>query len=930
MQRIISRGGAFSVDGSTHEEAKRKTTFLLRHFFTLQDSCASPQAQLLCDVVDGWAVGDHATPDDISRLWKSIDHHIEQSYLLRRKLVAKSDPDEVSVVIAMDCLKQLPQRLPKYRRVLDVIIAVIESGLYLNNAADTALTELPDLSLEDDELPHDRKIPYFEAFRALHNLAHTEEALQLPSSDRSSLKGQDKSSDTSFRQHIESLLGQLENSDEKKGLFRFLLRGNLAMLADLAYEEILNHYLGSRNLESADMFFSLFMQRVSHEEVKRLLTVIARAHSSELQKFALDNIDVLLENESTATGTVTEKKTPALFQRLVDSHPQDFADILWQSPYLTAHVFQGSENLVARVLEQNVYRISQVLTLRGDVLLPLLSHTFKENTTVLEEFLVHHPRGLADLLMNRSSSIAAIVKAKPYILSDILQACHKTLTTVLSSTPEIVSSAIKANPQLLPQIVRDDSSILAAVFATVPQCLGDTLEKRPDFFLDIAHRKPALICRLFAEHPDLLLEPLEANPALFTTFLLYHRNVLPDFNGPGFDPTVYKLRNKQLVEIGVQTINKLNHERRKPRAREKLRVQCEELVESLRAMPGKDASPVATSPETTEVNPEEVIPEDVLSPPQILNEIARLYVAKIASDERDDTMNRKRQSIADFVMELYTLELGFKPVAKKKLVKLLSAAKQVGTVPEAMRIKWFRRFMNAIPGDRPLPQTALDFYLLALQHLIPGGQLALRLEAASLHTCTVSQSTLKAFVDDPLVSRLFDSKEQRQRMLALQNISTSARHDSADTGAKSSVTMLGVLRLDDVLDLVMKFWMQYQLRHVDILRLTTTFSQQILTLRSCCRMRDEWAVVFRSIIPDATGEAHFDGTYNTCRVTSNLIGIGATLTAFSTMVRTKVPGLDNRTLMKIYNSCGEENEHGQFILFSVRNFWYMLSYISLL
>jgi hypothetical protein len=35
---------------------------------------------------------------------------------------------------------------------------------------------------------------------------------------------------------------------------------------------------------------------------------------------------------------------------------------------------------VARVLEQNVYRISQVLTLRGDVLLPLLSHTFKENT----------------------------------------------------------------------------------------------------------------------------------------------------------------------------------------------------------------------------------------------------------------------------------------------------------------------------------------------------------------------------------------------------------------------------------------------------------------------------------------------------------------------------------------------------------------------
>ncbi|POM75051.1 Hypothetical protein PHPALM_7894, partial [Phytophthora palmivora] len=435
--------------------------------------------------------------------------------------------------------------------------------------------------------------------------------------------------------------------------------------------------------------------------------------------------------------------------------------------------------------------------------------------TVLEEFLVNHPRGLADLLMNRSSSIAAVVKVKPYILSDILQACHNTLTKVLASTPEIVSSVIKSNPQVLPQIVREDSTILAAVFATVPQCLGDTLETHPEFFVDMAHRKPALISRLFAEHPDLLLEPFEANPALFTSFLLYHRNVLPDFNDPAFDPTVYKLRTKQLVSIGVQTSNKLNHGRKKPRAREKLRCECEELVESLRAVAGKDVTIATANTDTTETKPEEVITEDVLSPPQMLNEIARLYVAKITTDELDDSMNRKRQSIAEFAMEFYTLELGLKPLAKKKLVKLLIAAKQVGTVPEAMRIKWFRRFMNAIPGDRPLPQTALDFYLLALQHLIPGGQLLLRLEAASLHSCTVSQSTLKTFVDDPLVSRLFDSKEQRQRMLAFQSVSTSTRQDCTDTGTRSSISM-AVLRLDDVLDLVMKIWMQYQLRHVDI------------------------------------------------------------------------------------------------------------------
>ncbi|KAG7379807.1 hypothetical protein PHYPSEUDO_008103 [Phytophthora pseudosyringae] len=873
MQRIISRGGVFSVDGSAHEEAKRKTTFLLRHFFTLQDSSSSPQYQLLCDVVEDWAIGDQATSDDISRLWKSINDHIEQSYLLRRKLVPKTDPDEVSVLIAMDCLKKLPERLPEYRRVLDIIIAVVESGLYLNNSLDASLCAHPDPTHDEDEFPHERKLLYFEAFRALQSLASTDQAAQQPSADRASLKYPrlDKSNDMPFRQRIEALFNQLDDDVDKHELFGLLLRGNLATLAGSACEEVLKHYLGSDDPESAGVFLSQLMQRISPADTTRLLTEISQSHLSELQRFTLDNVDSLLEE---APGVVTDKKSPALFQHLVDRHPQEFAAILWRSPYLTAHIFQGSENLVARVLEHNVYRISQVLTQRGDVLLPLLSHTFKENTGALEEFLVNHPRGLADLLMNRASAIAAVVKAKPYILSDILQACHSTLTKVLASTPEIVSSVIKSNPQALPQIVREDSTILATVFATVPRCLADTVEQHPEFFVDIAHRKPALVSRLFAEHPDLLFEPLEANPALFTTFLLYHRNVLPDFNDPDFDPTVFKMRTKKMIETGVQTSNKLNQGRRKLRTREKLRRECEELLEPLRAVAEKDITPTATSTQTAESkSEEELLTEEALQTSQVLNEIARLYVAKIAADEQDDAMNRKRQSLADFVMELYTLELGLKPLAKTKLVNLMVAAKQVGNVPEAMRVKWFRRFLNAIPGDRPLPQTALDFYLLTLQHLIPGGHLSLRLDAASYNACTVSQSTLKALVDDPLVTRLFDSKEQRQRILAFQSISTPSRQDATGSVARSSMTMLSVLQLDDVLDLVMKVWMQYQLR-----------------------VRDEWAVIFQDIVPDATGVAHFD--------------------AFSTMVRTKFPGLDNRALMKIYNSCGEENEHGDFTLFS--------------
>lgn len=190
--------------------------------------------------------------------------------LLRRKLVAKSDPDELSVLIAMDCLKKLPQRLPEYQRVLDVIISVIESGLYLNNSVDTILPASQDPSREDDDLPRERKLLYFEAFWALNNIANAEQAPQ-PNSGRASLKNypwQDKSNELSFRQRIETLINQLDADEDKKELFELLLRGNMNILAGLACEEVLKHYLGAEIAESADTLFSLLMQHVNPSKLR--------------------------------------------------------------------------------------------------------------------------------------------------------------------------------------------------------------------------------------------------------------------------------------------------------------------------------------------------------------------------------------------------------------------------------------------------------------------------------------------------------------------------------------------------------------------------------------------------------------------------------------------------------------------------------------
>ncbi|GMF53121.1 unnamed protein product [Phytophthora fragariaefolia] len=283
-------------------------------------------------MVDDWACGDNAATDDISQLWKSINDHIERS--------SKSNPDELSVLIAMDCLRKLPQRLPEYQRVLDVIISVIESGLYVNNSADTQFPVTQDLSRENEGLPRDRKLLYFKAFWALHNLANAEQ-VQQPCTGRPSLKNypwQDKSNDMPFVQRVEALMNQVELDEDRKKLFKCILRGNMSMLAGLACAEVLNHYLGTEMPERADALFSKIMQHISPSETALLLTAIVQTHPSELQEFALENISSLLGEASSGT----DKGIPVLFQRLVDRHPQEFAAILWRSPYLTAHIFQVS------------------------------------------------------------------------------------------------------------------------------------------------------------------------------------------------------------------------------------------------------------------------------------------------------------------------------------------------------------------------------------------------------------------------------------------------------------------------------------------------------------------------------------------------------------------------------------------------------------
>lgn len=211
----------------------------------------------------------------------------------------------------------------------------------------------------------------------------------------------------------------------------------------------------------------------------------------------------------------------------------------------------------------------------------------------------------------------------------------------------------------------------------------------------------------------------------------------------------------------------------------------------------------------------------VLTPTEVVQEITRIYVKKILADAQDDAAGRARQALVAFIKDSYLRDLGFKALTQKKLTQLLLGAKHSGHTQGKMRIKWFMRFANAIPKGR-MHRVALDFYLLALQRLIPLDQLQFRLEYEPYHACLIAYPALKELVDDPLVSRLILDKEQRQQLLLLQTserealgspaVTTARRRDSALPSQLQQSAAMAMLHVDDILDSVMNVWLQFQTR----------------------------------------------------------------------------------------------------------------------
>ncbi|CAK4277323.1 unnamed protein product [Aphanomyces euteiches] len=253
-----------------------------------------------------------------------------------------------------------------------------------------------------------------------------------------------------------------------------------------------------------------------------------------------------------------------------------------------------------------------------------------------------------------------------------------------------------------------------------------------------------------------------------------------------------------------------------------------------------------------------------MSEQDVLKEISKLYAKKIAFDEIDDRAGLDRYSLAELTQDVYVQELGLKSTAQKRIASLVAGLKKMDK--DNTRAHWFGILLGATA--ELFNAQAIDVFLHALSFLIPPGEVEARLGDGS-QPCLVPLTLAKE-----LAMHVYDSSVSmdmritlQKRIMALPSIVNVANSDATD------VQLL--INVDLVMDCVMSLW--YEIRS---------------------SIDNEMTKLFAGADEDGNGVL----TYQ----------------EFETMIKKVDANCDDRTIMRIFNMCGEENDQGEHEIKPVR------------
>ncbi|ETV96634.1 hypothetical protein, variant [Aphanomyces invadans] len=843
------------------ETARRKTQFLLDHYFGMHEGTDQPplphptgssrpshktgtswlpspkmskrlaadapphspsprvsDAQhVLLDVVDEWSLHADASTSDVESFWHSVTAHMEASYVLQTTVVDAAHPNTLAVQIALDCLAKLADRLPSYARLLHVIHVVLERAVY-------APEETP--SANASTKPSRRQL-------FVDKLAETQASLDRYIGQVSAFKASQKRTPL---EKIADVVASTASETERHELLLNVIGQHLPQ-STLGMDVVMAAATHASPPDQIRLVQSVLAHRSVHD-MQSVLLMMHQRHKQALPMFMEDHADAMeaLILDDGGRGV----------QRVMEANGTFFSDLFLRAPALLNNALQAPTPLLGQVVEQNRSAISNILSQKPDVFLQVLASALKDNNLLaLEEYLVKTPKALRDVLLNRPTLLSGVVKSSPSILTDVLVNAKAVFARVVTEVPDHLTAVFNAHPASIGTMFAASGETLAPILDQCPQVLSGYLESAPETVLDIAHRSPKLVSMLFSRFPDLLLEPLELNPTILATFLASHQDILKTLPIHDFVDASGSSRFRKLGTAATQTETTVAMQKQVANGAAKLKKRNNVLMQIIKkrkvnAMPEAD----------------------------VLKEISKLYAKKIVFDDIDDRAGLDRYSLAELSQDIYVQEFGLKSTAQKRIASLVAGLKKIDK--DNSRARWFSVLLGATA--ELYNAQAIDVYLQALQLMVPPGDVEARLGDGST-PCLIPLHTAK-----DLALHAYDSSISMDVRLQLQKrivgLPTEA-HVTADGSpvAASPPSALDeglqmFVNLDDVMDCVMSMWYEYQ----------TNIDKEMTKLFA---------------------EADEDGN-----------GV-LTYQEFESMIKKVDADCDDRTIMRIFNMCGEENDQGE-------------------
>ncbi|ETV77375.1 hypothetical protein, variant [Aphanomyces astaci] len=532
---------------NAQESARRKTQFLLDHYFGVHDSaqpCISPAAatgttpplrhphkaaassspcpmtrtrkslgsstspsrggisdghHVLLDVVDEWSLHADATTSDVESFWQSVTAHMESSYVMQATVVDAAHPHALAVHIALDCLTKVADHLPSYARLLHVLKVVLERALYVPDPVTPPPNDKP--SIPPRQLYVDQ-------------LAATQKSLDDCMAQIAAHKASQR---VAPLDKIAGIVASAASDAERHELLLNVVGQHLPQ-STLGMDVVVAAATHASVSDQLTLMASVVAQRSLHD-MQPLLLAIHNKHKHAMAMFMEDHADAMeaLVLDDGGRGV----------QRVMEANGPFFSDLFLRAPSLLNNALQAPTLLLSQVVEQNRSAIAHVLGQKPDVFLHVLATALKDNNLLaLEEYLVKTPKALRDVLLNRPTLLSGIVKSSPSILTDVLVNAKAAFARVVTEVPDHLTAVFNAHPSSIGTMFAASGDMLGPILDQCPQALTAYLENAPETIVDIAHRAPKLLSMLFARFPDLLVEPLEMNPTVLATFLASHKEIL--------------------------------------------------------------------------------------------------------------------------------------------------------------------------------------------------------------------------------------------------------------------------------------------------------------------------------------------------------------------------------------------------------------------